>query len=156
MVEHGVVILGGEECAGEDDTVEGDVVLAHELVELHVLRVLPPPLPAGVGVVGSDRQIPDGGIIPHVEYFVLVVFPRDRRAPLQVACDAAALQAFLQQGRGKLDGIRRPLTFNSRLRKPLLMNGLDLGQINEDVLRLPDNRLRRAKLATRVEELDSI
>ena len=48
------------------------------------------------------------------------------------------------------------MTFNSRLRKPLLMNGLDLGQINEDVLRLPDNRLRRAELATRVEELDSI
>ena len=155
-MQHRVWVACAKERAREYNTVEGDVVLAHELVELHVLRVLPPPLPAGVGVVGSDRQIADGGIIPHVEYFVLVVFPRDRRAPLQVACDAAALQAFLQQGRGKLDGIRSPLTFNSRLRKPLLMNGLDLGQINEDVLRLPDNRLRRAELATRVEELDSI
>jgi hypothetical protein len=41
-VEKSPVVTGGHQGGREDDAVERDVVLAHELVELHVLGVLPP------------------------------------------------------------------------------------------------------------------
>lgn len=54
MVEHGIGIVGGQEGAGEDHGMESDIVLAHELIELHILRVLPPFLPFVLHIVGSD------------------------------------------------------------------------------------------------------
>src|SRR3989344_490910 len=41
-MEEGPVAAACHQGGREDDAVEGNVVLAHELVELHVLGVLPP------------------------------------------------------------------------------------------------------------------
>ena len=39
--------------------MEGNIVLGHELVELHIFRVLPPSLPL-LGVARRDREIATG------------------------------------------------------------------------------------------------
>eukprot|EP00976_Prorocentrum_cordatum_P098194 1191297-Prorocentrum_minimum.AAC.2 len=57
---------GGDEAGGEDHRVEGHVVLAHELHQLHVLA-LPPLLPV-VRVRGGDGDVADGRIEPHVQH----------------------------------------------------------------------------------------
>ena len=53
MVEQSVVAVSPKQGAWKDNSVEGNVVLGHELVELHFLGVLPPLLPL-ISVAGSD------------------------------------------------------------------------------------------------------
>ena len=72
----------------EDHSVERDVVLAHELVELDILLVLPPLLPL-VGVGGCNRDVTNRGIEPDIEDLLSEFLDRDRRAPLKVASDAS-------------------------------------------------------------------
>jgi len=57
VVEQSVVAFSPKQGAWKDDSMEGNVILGHELVELHSLWVLPPLLPL-VSVAGSDGQIP--------------------------------------------------------------------------------------------------
>ena len=45
MIEEGVVVLSAKQGARENNRVEWNVVLGHELVELDLLGVLPPSLP---------------------------------------------------------------------------------------------------------------
>ena len=59
MVEEGVVILCPQQRAGKDNSVERHVVLGHELVQLHLLRVLPPLFPL-IRVASCDRQVAGG------------------------------------------------------------------------------------------------
>jgi hypothetical protein len=47
--------------------VEWHIILAHELNQLHVIRVLPPFLPA-VGVTCCDGYVSNGGIEPHIKH----------------------------------------------------------------------------------------
>ena len=47
--------------------VEGNVVLGHELVVSDVIGILPPFLPLA-RVVGSDADVPNGSVEPHVEH----------------------------------------------------------------------------------------
>ena len=56
MVEQSVVAVSTKQGAWKDNSVERNVVLGHELVELHFLGVLPPLLPL-ISIAGSDRQI---------------------------------------------------------------------------------------------------
>ncbi len=44
-------------------------------------------------VIGSDRDVADGGVEPYIKHLVLVAGAWHRRAPLEVARDAAQLQA---------------------------------------------------------------
>jgi len=83
--------------------VEGDVILAHKLIELNVFRILPPLLPVFLNVICSDREVTDGCIEPDIEYFLLVVVKRDWGAPLEISGDTASLQALLQERGSKLD-----------------------------------------------------
>ena len=53
MVQHGPLVAGTKLRRGKDDGVEGNVVLAHELVQADILRVVPPLLPL-ICVVRSD------------------------------------------------------------------------------------------------------
>jgi hypothetical protein len=53
--------------------MERDVVLSHELHQLHLLRVLPPLFPFW-SVVGCDGEIPNGRIEPDVKDLVLKAF----------------------------------------------------------------------------------
>lgn len=73
--------------------MEGSVVLAHELVKLNVLLVLPPLLVVislSSKVVGSDGDIPNWCIKPDVEDFLFISFLRDGTTPLQVSGDASS------------------------------------------------------------------
>ena len=64
-VNHGPFLPGAQPGAGEHHTVEGHVVLGHELPVLNILRVLPPLLPV-LCVLGGDADVPDGGVKPDV------------------------------------------------------------------------------------------
>jgi len=75
--------------------VEGNVVLAHELVELNILGVLPPLLPL-LGVSCCDRRVADGGIEPDVEDLTLPARKGNRGTPLEVTGNAAQLKALLE------------------------------------------------------------
>jgi len=59
VVEEGVVILCPYQRAGKDNSVEGHIVLGHELIQLHLPRVLPPLLPL-ICVASCDRQVAGG------------------------------------------------------------------------------------------------
>jgi hypothetical protein len=52
--------------------VEGDVVLAHELVKFYVVGWVEPPLFPLIIVVGSDRDVADWRVEPNIKNFVTV------------------------------------------------------------------------------------
>ena len=57
MIDDGVSVIGPQERAWEHDRVERNVVLRHELVQLHVVRVLPPLSPFR-SVTRGDGDVP--------------------------------------------------------------------------------------------------
>ena len=67
MVDQGPLVAGAQQGCWEDDGVEGDVVLGHELVELNLVWVAPPPLPLR-RVARSHGDVADRGVVPHVEH----------------------------------------------------------------------------------------
>jgi len=77
------VLVGPNERAGEEDGVELDIVLSHELIILDGLVL--PPVPPGLSLVGGDGDLPDRGVLPHLEHLVLVALQGDAGAPLEVA-----------------------------------------------------------------------
>ena len=81
--------------------MEGDVVLAHELNQLHLIRVLPPGSPVR-DIVGCDADVAYGRVKPDVEDLVLVPLAGYCRTPLQVTGDAPHLQAISHPGVGHL------------------------------------------------------
>lgn len=91
VVEEGPSLFGGDEAGGEDDGVEGDVVFAHELEELNVL-IDPPVAVFLLEQVGSDGDVADGGIEPHIEHLLLELLDRHTHTPFQVTRDALRLQ----------------------------------------------------------------
>ena len=56
MVEQGVIVFGTNQRTGEHHSVKGNIVLGHELVELNLLWILPPPLPF-LSIAGSDGEV---------------------------------------------------------------------------------------------------
>ena len=60
VVEHGPITTVADLDRGEVDSVEVDIVLAHELVEADIVMVKPPLLPIR-RVVGSDTGISYAG-----------------------------------------------------------------------------------------------
>ena len=105
--------------------MEGHIVLAHELVIGDIRRPhvgAPPALPGGirqamgVGPFGGGGDIFDGGVEPDIEHLALHPRPRlitapDRNAPMQIAGDAAVLQAVavVQPLPGNRGGQQRPV-----------------------------------------------
>ena len=96
-MQHRVWVLCAQEGAREDHRVEGNVVFAHELVELDIIGVFPPLVPVLLCVAGSNRQVANGGIEPHIENLVGILFQGDGGAPLEVTGDASALQTLLKK-----------------------------------------------------------
>jgi hypothetical protein len=103
MVKHSVWVLGAQEGAREDHSVESDIILAHKLIKLYVLGVLPPLLPLILSVVSSNRQVSNRRIKPYIEHLLLILFEGNGSAPLEVASDAPSLEAFLEESAGELD-----------------------------------------------------
>ena len=77
--------------------MEGNVVFAHELVELNIIGVLPPLVPVLLCIAGSNRQVTDGSIEPHIKNFVGILLQGDGGAPLEVTGDASALQTLFKK-----------------------------------------------------------
>ena len=94
--------------------MEGDVVLAHEVVR-QGLRVIPPLAPrlgvaAAAGPLDGRGQVADDGVEPHVEALVRVVDPAVHRhwdAPIDVAGDGTRLH-LAEQALGEVDDVSAP------------------------------------------------
>jgi hypothetical protein len=54
MVEQCIVIVSPQQRTGKHHGVEGNVVLGHELIVIHLLGILPPSLPL-IRVARRDR-----------------------------------------------------------------------------------------------------
>ena len=137
--------------------MESSVVFAHELVQLDILRILPPLLPVFVlssQVVGGDRDVADRSVKPDIEHLVLVI--RHLSAPLQIPGDTSTMETFIQQLSSELGGILRPVSFDTDLLDPLSEIGRDLGQVDEDVLGGLRLGLVVAKSASWVDQLNGI
>ena len=132
MVEERPALARGDEAGGEDDGVEGHVVLAHELEELDVV-VDPPILVVFLQQVGSDGDVADRSIEPHIEHLLLELLDRHSHAPLQVAGDALRLQAHVRPGLSDRDRVLRPLALLRGRVDPFLELVLDLWQVDEEV-----------------------
>ena len=81
-------MVGAQHGAGDHNTVEGLVVLGHELPVLHIIRVLPPLFPV-LQLLGRDADVPDGGDQTDVEDLVLQPREGDRGFQFQVNGDAS-------------------------------------------------------------------
>ena len=74
--------------------MERNIVLGHELPVLHIVRILPPPLPL-LGVLSCDADVSDGGVKPDIEHLALVAIQWDWGTPLEVSRDASLLETSL-------------------------------------------------------------
>lgn len=72
--------------------MELNIVLAHELLLLHLL-VLPPVAPV-VRVVRGDADVADRGVKPHLEHLVFEPGDWNGRAPLEVTRDAPLFEPY--------------------------------------------------------------
>lgn len=93
-MKEGPILSRAKQCAGEDNAMERDVILPNELVEVNILRVLPPQFPV-FHEVRSDRWIANRRIKPYVHHFMFPTRERHRRTPLQVSSDATVTQTSL-------------------------------------------------------------
>lgn len=108
VMHHGPCLLGSNLRAWENHGVEGNIVFAHKLIELHVVWVLPPLFPIG-GVSRSDAGVADGRVKPDVEHLALETREGHGRTPLEIASNAARAQAFLQPRLCNVNTVARPL-----------------------------------------------
>ena len=106
-VQHGVVVRGRQQRCREDHRMEGDVVLADELIQLHVaLGRLPPALP--LAAVPRDADVANGRIKPHVKHFLVVTghgdrVPHFRSRVMQRSCRPSLLFAEQRVGNKNKD-----------------------------------------------------
>lgn len=135
--------------------MESQVILSHELVQLHVLSVLPPLLPL-VAVVGGDRDVADGGIEPNIEDFVSILFERHGSSPLQVAGNTSFHETALKELVGEGRSILGPVSFNFGFSHPSSELVCHLGKVDKDMLGLLDHGSSVAHLAVRVLQLRSV
>lgn len=56
MVDQGPWLSSSNQRTGEDDRVEGDIVLTHELIKLYLIGILPPFFPI-LGVTSCDGGV---------------------------------------------------------------------------------------------------
>ena len=118
-----------------DDAVEGDVVLADEVVSL-CFGVLPEIFPS-IGVAAAFRpfhgggQVADDGLEPDVDALAFVTFHRERNAPGQIARYGAVFQAALQEAAGGIGYVGPPKLFAA---DPIQQGLLESGQAQEEVL----------------------
>lgn len=79
----------------ENDCVERDIILTHELVKLNVLLVLPPLFPL-VSVASCDGDVTNWRVKPNVENLVLKFLNWDSSSPFEITSDAATEETLLK------------------------------------------------------------
>ena len=152
----GTLAVVGKHLGGPDLGVEGDVVLAHEVVG-RALRVVPPFAPLlrvalAAGPFDGGRQVADHGVEPHVQLLVRVVDPalhRHRDTPVDVAGDGARLD-FLEQAQREIDDVGTPALAGLQ---PRLVGFGERRQVEEVVLGLLEARGFAVNLGDGVDEL---
>lgn len=95
----------------EDHSMESHVVFSHELIQLHILLVLPPLLPL-VGVPSSDRDITDRSVKPDIEHFVGELIDGNFGSPLEITRNASAEQTFLEHRLREADRVCGPFALD--------------------------------------------
>jgi len=112
--------------------MEGNVILAHELVQLDILGVLPPLLPI-LGISSRDRRVTDRSIKPHIKHLALPTRQGDRGTPLQVTGNTTQLESLLEPGLSDDFAVVGPGALGRSLLVPGLTVGLELAQVEEEV-----------------------
>lgn len=135
--------------------MERHIVLAHELIQLHILWISPPLLPV-LGVVGCDGHIANASIEPHIHDFVIVSLKRNRCTPFQISRDTARLQAFSDPCICNVDAVVAPHTVDLALLVPLCRLLLQLVELKVDVFRLAHFGGGAIQLTTRIYQLQRI
>jgi len=123
--------------ASPDSLTPGLTIFAHELVQLDVIRVMPP-FPPFVGIGSGDTRISDGCIKPNIDDFALhglvLLFVSDLghfNTPLQISSDGARSQSLAQHPRLdylpfiRNDWITIPVSLQSGFLHPVDQFGLD-------------------------------
>lgn len=126
------------------------IVLAHELVELDILGVLPPLLPvgtvqvAGVCQVLRNRDVSNAGIKPDIEDLLGVLLVAesiktlgDRNTPLEISGDATGEQTLVDPCLGDGDTVCAPVTLLAALVEPWDEKILNRVQAQVEVLGSP-------------------
>lgn len=153
MGDDRVALVQAEQRRREHDRVEGHIVLGHELVQIdfNVVRFRHPPLLPFAGVSRGYRQIPNGGVKPHVEHLRFETLHRHRDAPFQIARNASWPQTLLQPRLGNHARIVRPAVLDGG--KPFAQFRLDFRQIEEELLRLANFGRCAANAAPGLQQL---
>ena len=151
-----------EQLGRPDLGVEGDVVLAHEVIGAS--GVVVPPLPPGVGVAAAPgpldrrRQVADDGVEPDVEALVGVVLParqRHRDAPVDVAGHRPGSQV-LEQVEAELQHVRAPEPLGLLAVQPLAEGVGQCRQVEEEVLGLDELRHLAVDPAARLDQVGRV
>ena len=88
--------------------MEWNIVFAHELEQLDIVRVFPPLFPI-VSVVGGDRNVSEWCIKPNIEHLIVHAINWYMDTPAQISSHASCLQTRLDPTVANRDGIRCPL-----------------------------------------------
>jgi len=90
--------------------MEWNVVLSNELIQLNVVRVLPPFFPI-INEVSCDRRIPNWCIKPDIKDFIFPTCNWDRSSPFQISCDASFFKASFNPCLGSFVRVVTPIAF---------------------------------------------
>ena len=153
------VVAVAEEDARPDNGVEDDVVLPHEVRVLG--RGVLPPLAPRVRLPSVRRPLDRGGQVadhrvePDIDPLVvllLVTRDGDRNAPVEVTRDRSWLQLLHEVERETLD-VRPPVVVRLDPGGQLLLEGRE---VEEEVLRVPENRRRTVDTGPGIDEVGGI
>ncbi|OPZ81765.1 MAG: hypothetical protein BWY77_00489 [bacterium ADurb.Bin431] len=137
-----------------DHGVKDDVVLADEMDQLGV--GLKPVLLPGLGPalflspLFGGRDIADRGFEPDIDHLLLVTGHRHLDAPAQVAGHRALAQPLLEPAAHIIEDVLLPLYL---VRQPLLEQGLEFIELEEEMPGLTQHRGASADLAVGMNEL---
>ena len=141
-----------------DHGVEGDVVLADEVVDARVVRLpeVAPGirLPALAGPLDRGREVADHRLEPDVDALVLPPLDRHRHAPRDVPRDRPVRQPLAQHPPREVEHVRAPMLL--ALRNPLAQRLAETAQLQEIVLGLAQLRRRPRLPRTRIDQLDRV
>jgi len=132
--------------------MKGNIILTHELEQLHILRVFPPLFPL-ICIVSSNGQIPYWSIKPNIKHLILKLLQRHGCPPFQVPCDAPSLQPSVDPSFCGRCRVSTPVPLLWFLVDPGFKFPLDRGQVQEDMPRCLDDWGLAACLALWVDQL---